>query len=131
MEQAANAAQGWEAYGVVFVAMVVATLLPLALMLSVRRPAGPKSSKTPPETLKAPAIGIAQSINTRYFTATQVGALLFAPFLLLLPLAGHGGVVPALGVLSVCTTAGCALIYSNRKGDLRWLSRAGNEESKE
>jgi NADH:ubiquinone oxidoreductase subunit 3 (subunit A) len=122
----ATESQGWFAYSVLLVIALSVTMLPLVLQLIIRligprriHPVSPRAS-----TKALSSISRLQSLNTRYFTASQIGALLALPLLLLVPLIGTESETSwhaAILLIVVCLTGGCALVYSNRKGDLRWV----------
>lgn len=124
---------GWDAYGLVFVAILVAFSVPLLLhvvgrLLNLWPQAEKASEETPPRQAEVPPEG---TINTRYFTAAQMAGIVGLPLFMLLPLLSSGPQVAGLAVLSIGICGGAALVYANRKGDLRWndaLSREGNEE---
>lgn len=119
--------QGWFAYSVLLVVAGVMTLLPLVGQLMLRITRGRESSR--PRSVQAhsdnaSSVSRFQPLNTRYFTAAQMAALLALPLLLLIPLiAPESGSSPhaALSLIVLCVTGGCALVYANRKGDLRWI----------
>lgn len=132
MDQVAS--HGWDAYRVVFVTVAVALVVPALLHFLTRLAGvGPRgdgaAAEAPPAERNIP---VYQTINTRYFTAAQLSGLLAMPFILLVPLAARGG-SPAttLLMLSVAIILGSALVYANRKGDLRWHDRVyqGNEKA--
>jgi NADH:ubiquinone oxidoreductase subunit 3 (subunit A) len=119
--------QGWFAYSVLLVVAVIMTTLPLVIQLVLRAARGREESR-PPSTQPAPetasSISRFQSLNTRYFTAAQVAALLVLPLLLLVPLVAPepgSSLHAALSLVVLCVTGGCTLVYANRKGDLRWI----------
>lgn len=128
MDQVAS--HGWDAYRVVFVTVAVALAVPVLLHFLTRLAGlGPRgdgaAAEAPPSERDIPVL---QSINTRYFTAVQLAGLLALPFVLLVPFAALGG-SPAttLLVLSVTLVGATALVYANRKGDLRWHDRVYRE----
>jgi NADH:ubiquinone oxidoreductase subunit 3 (subunit A) len=119
--------QGWFAYLVLLVVAVIVTMLPLALQLMLRMFRGREASRpssVQPVVEAASSISRFQPLNTRYFTAAQMAALLALPLLLLVPLvAAESGnsLHAALSLVVLCVTGGCTLVYANRKGDLRWI----------
>jgi len=119
--------QGWFAYSVLLVVAGVMTLLPLVVHLALRMARGREASRPSsgqPSRDNSSSISRFQPINTRYFTAAQMAALLALPLLLLVPLiAPESGNSPhaAISLIVLCVTGGCALVYANRKGDLRWI----------
>lgn len=75
-------------------------------------------------------------LNTRYFTAAQIGVSFALPFCIVIPLTDEkclqsGYSVILLFLLSL--SGGIALIYANRKGDLNWLDQveSSNHEGQE
>ncbi|MFN7685736.1 MAG: hypothetical protein ACK5QT_10045 [Oligoflexia bacterium] len=120
------ASQGWATYGSVFVAMLGALGLPVMLHL-LGRAVGvwPKKNgaaeEAPPQKVD---ISPESTLNTRYFSAAQVGAILAIPLFVLLPLVGvrdGWASFATLAIVSVCVCIGAALVYANRKRDLRWI----------
>ncbi len=123
----ATESQGWFAYSVLLVVALSVTVVPLVLQMMVRLIRSRKGvTQDAPRASSAEASSISrlQSLNTRYFTASQIGALVALPLMLLVPLIGPesgGSWHAAILMLVLCTTGGCALVYANRKGDLRWI----------
>lgn len=115
--------QGWASYRVVFAAMAVAMLFPL-LLLVLGKLAGVwrREPRRASIGVKATPLSADGTLNTRYFSAAQMGGLIGLPMLLMVPLVGESGRLVALSVLTLCATTGCALVYANRKSDLRWKS---------
>jgi len=131
MDGVAAQNQGWFAYSVVIVVAGFAVLVPVVVgqvfRLFSKTKRAEKLEETPQgRALQAEDLNVSRGsiINTRYFTAVQVGVLLTLPLILLIPLAiplnGRG--LSSVSLITLCLTAGVALIYSNRKGDLRWIS---------
>jgi NADH:ubiquinone oxidoreductase subunit 3 (subunit A) len=123
----ATESQGWFAYSVLLVVAFSVTMLPLVLQMIVRLIGSKKSvaRAAPRASLgEASSISRLQSLNTRYFTASQIGALIALPLMLLVPLIGPESGASwhsAILMLVLCATGGCSLVYANRKGDLRWI----------
>ena len=128
MDQVAT--HGWDAYRVVFITIAVALAVPVFLhfltrVVGVRHLGDGAAAEAPPHEVNVP---VGRSINTRYFSAAQQAAILGLPLMLLVPLAAAGGRSHALAVLSVSVFSGAALVYANRKGDLRWHEKVSPEE---
>ena len=120
---------GWGAYGLVFVAMMVALSIPCLLhvlgrLLDLWPQAEQAAEETPPRQPEVPPEG---TINTRYFTAAQMAGIVGLPLFMLLPLLSAGSQVAGLAVLSIGICGGAALVYANRKGDLRWNDSLSKE----
>ena len=134
--------QGWFAYSVLLVAAAAMAALPAVFRFLARhffRSSAPVSespkSPAPSDSFRAPRAG---AVNTRYFSAAQIGMLIGLPLLLVIPLAEPRAGSPAHAAASLillCLLAGCGLLYANRKGDLRWIDdvppaeRAGEASS--
>ena len=96
-------------------------------------------TKTHEKTSEPPVTGSRYStipkeypLNTRYFGAAQVGACLTLPFCLVIPLSSQEAMKSGYSVfllLFLCLVSGVALVYSNRKRDLRWLDQASSESN--
>ena len=117
-----GASPGWDAYGLVFVAIGVAFSVPLVLhvlgrLFNLWPRMDEAAEETPPRTAEVPP---ESTINTRYFTAAQTAGIVGLPLFMLVPLFGAGPQLSGWVVLSVGVCAGAALVYANRKGDLRW-----------
>ena len=132
MDQVAS--HGWDAYRVVFITVAVALAVPVLLHFLTRLAGvGPRgdgaAAEAPPKERDIPVL---QSIHTRYFTAVQVAGLLAMPFVLLVPFAAQGGsAATTILILSVALLGGAALVYANRKGDLRWHDQVYRDTSDE
>ncbi len=132
--------QGWGAYGSVLAAMAVALALPL-LMYAGGRLIGLWSARSPSEqrpTDQQPAphprqIAPSDTLNTRYFSAMMMAGLMTMPLFLLLPFVGGTQAdlqdFSTLATLSISICAGAALVYANRKSDLKWNGETTPERS--
>jgi hypothetical protein len=125
-----SGSQGWGAYGSVLAAMAVALALPLLLhaagrILGLWTKSEPSGDQAPPRPRQ---IAPTDSLNTRYFSAMMMAGLMTMPLFMLLPLISTPGASPdgllrefsALATISVSVCVGAALIYANRKLDLKW-----------
>ncbi|MDR3607477.1 MAG: hypothetical protein P4M08_08860 [Oligoflexia bacterium] len=119
---------GWAIYYIVFLSALIALGIPatLALISSlVSSKRGPASPPAPPSRDK-----LGQRINARFFLGMNATLTLTALVLILIPCAGvmrnaNGDRAVALrallAIVSISGLAGLGLLYSSRKGDLRWI----------
>ena len=122
---------GWFAYSILIALAVGATLVPLALpqiarlfrkpRQQIRQAQAELSGESMTEAAK---VAEDATVNTRYFTAIQLGALITLPVFLMIPLVNPSSgrsIWSSLSMIILCITTGIALVYVNRKGDLRWI----------
>ena len=120
--------QGWFAYSVLLVVALAMAALPPATRLFVRlfsrSPARTPGAQSGPLPMGLPRVSQCSPVNTRYFSAAQIGAIIGLPLMLVIPLAepqSEGSAFAAAALLLICALTGCALVHANRKGDLRWI----------
>lgn len=129
--------QGWFAYSVLLVLALFIASLPLAHQGLMRFLANSKDQTLAPPLPPQKAnsfISRFQPINTRYFTVVQIATVLILPLLLLAKLIAPDSASSLHGAVStivLCITGGCALVYANRKGDLRWIDSMDRSESRD
>jgi hypothetical protein len=111
--------QHWSAYGAVFLAMLVAAIVPAVLRL-LGAMLGIWSADASPAPARDAIIPPEAPLNTRYFTPVRLGGILALPAFALIPFFEEVGARTSFVVLSVCLMLGGAIVYANRKGDLRW-----------
>ncbi|MBU6376257.1 MAG: hypothetical protein KGQ59_09700 [Bdellovibrionales bacterium] len=126
--------QGWFAYSVLMVVAGLAVAAPIVVSQILRFFGGPPKEASVADSAVAqssasegggsvPRVSV---INTRYFTAVQVGVLISLPLLLMIPLAiqQSGRRYSSVALLTLTLTAIVSLVYSNRKGDLKRIASA-------
>ncbi|MEN9723978.1 MAG: hypothetical protein RJB38_1964 [Pseudomonadota bacterium] len=123
--------EAWVAYSVLVLLALGAALAPLFLRATVRlfQSSRKRADEVTPTALKkesaqASILPATSSVNTRYFTAAQLGGVLTIPLVLLIPLvtlSDGDDFASLLSLVVICLSMGCALTYLNRKGDLRLL----------
>ncbi len=124
---------GWLDYSILLFLAAFAVALPLLLQFGARllrsKELQRDSSKEGDCFHVERDIPTNQSIHTRYFSAVQVGSAWALPLGLLIPIAHpevKESIYATISLLTICLTMGVALIYLNRKGDLKWMDSTGN-----
>lgn len=124
---------GWLDYSILLLLAAFAVALPLLLQFGARLLRPKELQREIPKEIDAfqveRDVSRKQSIHTRYFSAVQVGSAWVLPLGLLIPIAHpevKDSIYATVSLLSICLTMGVALIYLNRKGDLKWMESSRN-----